>query len=81
MSANNYTICPKCKASREKTLSEAYGKVTPQEYEDLLEASPECDDLREDWEVGIWKGKFIVDYRARCSACSFTFSYKYEVVV
>lgn len=89
MSADNWTICPKCK-SRDAVLNEArilapakaYGKVSPDAYAKLLEQAQNLiqteDTLREDYEIGIRNGKFSVDYCASCQACDFIHKFKYE---
>lgn len=88
MSANNYTKCPQCaRQSTEKAeevkaiLTAAYGKVPPDEYLALVKENskpaPLKESLREDWEIGIYKGEFFVSYRASCDVCGFT--YEYEV--
>ncbi len=45
---------------------------------------PKCGtvgELREDYEIGIYKGKFSVSYGAICEACNFEFPYKHEQAI
>lgn len=93
MSADNWTVCPKCgKSAKDEQLaridaaSAAYGKVSAAEYERLrVEAAKplpeEVETLREDYDIGIYRGKFSVDYRASCDACGFEHSFKHEVEI
>jgi hypothetical protein len=82
MSADNWVVCPRCEKKKKLRLSEAYGKVTPEEYEKLLHSREgEDENLREDWEIGIWDGKFLVNFSSRCEDCKFEFNYKHEEVV
>lgn len=91
MSADNWTTCPKCwqrqESAVEKVKRAFYGTVSADEYEVLIaearaEAKPEEETpLREDWEIGIWDGKFEVAYRAHCRECGWEFSFEHEEVV
>lgn len=82
MSADNYTTCPRCEAIQEKAKKEAqesYGTVSEEEYLHLVEKSkPKKDEdtLREDYEIGIYNGKFYIRYEGACSQCSFFYVYK-----
>lgn len=91
MSANNWSVCPKCKANeerRQKTATEwaakKYGVVTPAEYMAMLEdAKPrELEEtMREDYEIGVDDdGEFFVDYAATCQhgGCNFMFRFKHR---
>lgn len=86
MSADNWTICPKCHEEHEKKLIEfddqvtkAYGKVPPDEYERLrkeraqLETQAEPETLREDYEQGILEGEYYLRYSGHCNVCGFDF--------
>jgi hypothetical protein len=82
MSADSWADCPKCTKATEKLIEQAkavYGKVTEEEYNDLrdkiLATKPNKYTLREDYEIGIWLGKFEVYYSASCSKCDFEYSY------
>lgn len=87
MSADNWTVCPKCVANRVKDVENAqsiidsgYGAVSEQVYKDALTllnlnhkyVQPKT--LREDWEIGIFDGQFEYSYRASCRACDFRFN-------
>jgi hypothetical protein len=90
MSANNWRVCPKCKAEmtakRERTIAKAramYGKVTSEAYEraiksaEAFSAEPNVELLREDWELYTDKdGVFHVAYRASCSHCGLNFQFR-----
>jgi len=93
MSANNWTVCPRCtqtyvsKIARAKqALNDSYGKVPIEEYERLLENlqtaqkenEEEPETLREDYEQGIYNGHYRVSYSGSCENCGFEFEYKFE---
>lgn len=90
MSANNWTVCPKCKANymaRKASLwakaNEAYGKVPPERFSQLCADAEKPmkveDSMREDYEIGVDRdGLFTVSYRASCQACDYEFSFKHE---
>ena len=92
MSADNWTICPRCNgranksaASAKKALQDSYGKVPQEEFlqrlQELENNAPSLGDtLREDYELGIIDGEFYVDYRASCGVanCGFRFKYTYR---
>ena len=65
MSANNYSVCPKCGGTDGECLSCGHHHEAERT-------------LREDWEIGIWKGKFHISYGATCSKCGFEFGYVRE---
>lgn len=86
MSANNWTVCPKCESAHrascdklESELHESYGKVSLNEYSDLKDALTErqneelTKEMREDFEIGIEDGVFEYSYSAYCYACNFKF--------
>jgi len=87
MSADSWAICPKCKEKAKQVQADLlsrvetdYGKVPADEYLELVEQSKQPLELEhtlaEYWELGIWKGKFEVSYRASCGTCGF--SHKFE---
>ncbi len=90
MSANNWDTCPKCKRKAEQehaaiiqATKDAYGKLTREDYVELLreaEKPTELEDtLREDWEVGVSdSGQFYVNYRGSCENCGFEFRFTHE---
>ena len=89
MSADNWAVCPKCKEKAEraqaKLLSRVetdYGKIAASEYLELVEQSQqpveELHTLREDWEIGIWKGEFRISYGASCKECGFSHSFEHK---
>ena len=95
MSADNWTICPKCKSKKEdiekKTRLEAersYGKVTPDKFLTLINAvlnkenKKQEETLREDYKIGMdGYGSFSINYRAGCVECGFKYSYDYTVPI
>ena len=70
----------------ETALQKKYGKIPADQYlselkqvadlQESLDNEDEHRTLREDFEIGIYQGKFEVDYRASC-VCGFRFTYKY----
>ena len=87
MSADNWGVCPQCHEAYEKKLIEldervtdAYGKVKPEEYIRLqleltqLEGQEEQRTLREDYEQGIIEGEYYLRYSAHCKVCGFEFN-------
>lgn len=90
MSAKNWRVCPKCfkrdNDARDKRIADTkklYGRVTADEYRDLIKVAEATIDrkesMREDYEIGIDEdGLFYVDYRASCEWCGFTFNHKHE---
>ena len=87
MSADNWTFCPNChkaeldaRSKKEESIKQSYGKISADEYlqaikqlEEPIEYEPT---LREDYELGINDGVFTVSYRASCSVCNYTFTFK-----
>jgi len=91
MSADNWGECPRCTGAVKKQLTEAYGKVSIEEYEKLqrdLEEVP-ANTLREDYEIGIRNEVFSVSYHASCqypgslgrAGCGFQFQFTHRVPV
>lgn len=93
MSADSWSVCPRCddkikkeykKASDE--IENSYGKVSLEEYRNLVDKLKnikkveECgNNLREDYELGIkLSGLFYVNYSGYCTVCGFVFNYEYE---
>jgi hypothetical protein len=100
MSADNWTECPNCrkKAEAEKlerieAVAKGYGKVKREKYDQLVAKAAESikleQTLREDYELGVLRGKdfsckrphecvFYIIYSCSCSHCSFEFKHRYE---
>jgi hypothetical protein len=87
MSADNWTICPKCKKnvreteeSRSEKVANAYGKIDASEWLKLVETAGielpvECS-FREDYEIGIEsEGGFYINYSGRCRVCNFSYKF------
>lgn len=91
MSADSWRVCPRCKAKRdevENKAAKAYGKVSEQEYKELLRSEeaevlkemPEV--FREDYEIYMTDdGTFNVSYHGECQECQFkhTFTHRQRV--
>lgn len=93
MSADRWSICPKCTERREQKIAklhsdveDSYGKVTIEEWDNLrarvrkLEDSDKEDTLCEDFDTRIneeWI--FSVSYKAGCSECGFTYAFSTEI--
>ena len=92
MSADNWVICPYCKANADKELqkkvdhvADSYGKVTLFDWNEMNERLREAQSeelektFREDYEIGVSSdGTFEVDYRGSCINCRLQFTYKHE---
>ena len=94
MSADNWSICPKC-VVREKTVVEelkkkaelSYGKVTPAEFLSLTNKAlgrergkNQEKTLREDYKIGMdGYGSFEINYSASCDKCDFKYQYNYVI--
>lgn len=92
MSADNWTICPRCKknaeAKAEKAqadLAKLYGKISAADFlarsNALKDAAKEQleETFREDYQVGMKEdGTFKTDYRGGCTECKFSFVFKEE---
>lgn len=93
MSADNWALCPSCGGKENITTSAlevqvglAYGRVSAYEYSQLLKLleaeratkrEPERT-LREDYEIGIWDGRFHINYSGWCNECGFSYEYKLD---
>lgn len=85
MSADNWTICPRCKIKREAAcekerarIQKLYGKVSAEEYVDAVsnpKFPPEVGQtLREDYRIGVDEyGEWSMVYRCSCKECGFRF--------
>ena len=92
MSASNWAVCPRCRdrakaesAARFQVAVDAYGKVTPEEYERLrADAQAPVDEesfdtFREDYEIWDAKsGTVKVEYSGHCSKCGLGVDFKHE---
>ncbi len=90
VSANNWTVCPKCKAEKAERLAKAkreldgfYGMIPLAEYSkrqiafEKFRDEPLEERMREDYELGVDSdGQFEVSYRCSCEECDFAFSFK-----
>jgi hypothetical protein len=84
MSADNWTLCPKCEVNRQKQIQrlerkieEEYGKVSFEKHQEMIyklkttQTTPLDETLREDYSVGINEGFFDLTYSSHCSTCGF----------
>ena len=90
MSADNWTVCPRCKkktetAKREqlKNAKAGYGKLSPEEYEEALFKAREIvvigETLREDYDFYMEDdGTFGASYSAHCDKCGFKHKFKHS---
>ena len=92
MSADNWTICPKCHRVEEQRIADvqaaaraAYGVAPAEEYEAMrAEAAVPIDletvqTLREDYEIyGAATGVVKVCYSGRCKKCDLELKFEYE---
>lgn len=89
MSADNWGICPRCKAraikareAKQLAAGAAYGKVPSADYLKMLadvEVPLEHEEtLREDYDVRTGEdGEFCVSYGCSCEECGFKHSFKH----
>ncbi len=79
MSADRWTECPACK----KEQAEKLEKMTAAEYIALERKgrTPERETFREDYEIGLHKGKFQINYHGECQRCGFKHTFKHEETV
>ena len=94
MSADDWSVCPKCRDTHAKAAEkakldagEAYGKVSPEEYLKMLEAVTSWKNpaeaeatFREDYEFyGAEDGEIHAIYSGHCSVCGLTCKFKHSV--
>jgi hypothetical protein len=87
MSADNWATCPQCEenhrlelAKLDKQIAEAYGSIPVTAFDDLRNRRTVMtgelpNTLREDYEIGIYKGVFECSYTAFCEACGFHYEF------
>jgi hypothetical protein len=92
MSADNWAVCPQCldrglgeSEALFQAAVEAYGKVSPEEYEQLrakaqTPVDPEAfDTFREDYEFyGAEDGTVTASYSGHCQKCGLGVDFKHE---
>lgn len=86
MSADNWTICPKCTKERPDPIKEAaklYGKIPLAEWEAAIQEAknspPQEATLREDYEFYLKGFCLNIIYCCSCKLCGFKFDYKKQV--
>ena len=95
MSADKWTVCPRCTKRREAAIeaadgevADAYGKVPLDEWEemrrrksDLITSKPDHT-LREDYEFhGADEGEVVADYSASCDTCDLRVSFTHRHLI
>ena len=90
MSADNWTICPKCKHRLESVketertaAARAYGGMPMAEWEVQRAAALEPvilnETLREDYEIGVTgDGEFYAIYKGQCTSDECDFGFKFD---
>lgn len=92
MSADNWAICPQCRdraqadrTARLKEAFDAYGKVSPEEFEAMRAAADVPFDagkfqtFREDYEFyGASDGTITADYSGHCGVCDLGVDFRHE---
>ncbi len=90
MSADNWSICPRCDAlhikEQEKVankVADAYGKISRTEWEQMKAEAKKIKPLeltlREDYEFFLDRdGSFCAAYSASCNVCDFKHEFKHE---
>ena len=72
------TECPKCKQLMDKATAEAYGKVTEDDYIQMINRGNISLTLSYDYKIYTdSKGQFVVSYDSHCWTCGYKFSYDY----
>lgn len=93
MSANRWSICPKCKIEYEaqlkrqqENLRAAYGKILIEEFlalQDALQKKERRDlkeSMRENFEIGMSDDGFLeINYGCFCNVCRFKFDYNERI--
>ncbi len=85
MSADGWSICPKCWKKYNELSNEAktkYGHIPLEKFEQLISKveSPPEQELREDYEIFTKKeGIIYISYNAECQICNYTFSYRRDI--
>jgi hypothetical protein len=91
MSADNWSVCPKCKEIAQKEFDdlmlkagESYGKVSPEEYLERIHSLPKEPTfehtLREDYEFYLDDNfDLLISYQAHCGKCNFKFTFRKEL--
>lgn len=94
MSADNWTVCPRCfhrkqegVESRKAEVDAAYGKVPVDQF-DAMRAEfekyrdePMPQNWREDYEIGLYddgSGAFFVSYSGSCNECGLSHEFKHQ---
>ncbi len=92
MGADNYSKCPKCEAEMIKNkkdlierANKGYGKISADEYNNLLTKGSEPIELkktlREDYEFHLQGDNLNISYSCSCSVCKFHFEYSQDVKI
>jgi len=79
MSADRWSICPKCAKKHDEYLDELYGKVPKNVYDARMDEKVLKDTLGEYYEVYLDDdGEFVVHYEGICRECGFKYTYNFS---
>jgi len=82
MSADNWSVCPKCNKENVKKIQDSYGKIPPEEYLKLINETKgpyEKFTLREDYSIHTREdGTFRIVYDCHCKKCGWGFEFNLE---
>jgi hypothetical protein len=89
MSADNWSVCPKCKEVTQKefdkkvlSVGNKYGEVAPEDFIELFNNLPKEPEfkttLREDYEFYLDTDEYelSISYHASCGVCGFKYEFK-----
>ena len=80
MSADNWTRCPRCDKRENDIKHNLYGKVPEEDYlaavNEIKKAKTE-ENLREDYDIGVFRNTFSVNYVCHCDKCGYHFEYEF----
>lgn len=93
MSADNWTLCPQCKAEHLKRIDEMQQKVSRSYGKDSVEVyigrvadltallkAEQPQTMREDYSLGVDEnGEFSCSYRCSCTECCFSYTFSTKV--
>jgi hypothetical protein len=78
MSADSWEICPRClQQAQDKGIADfkkTYGYTPPIDH---IPIEPEdYRTFREDYEIGLYRGHFIVNYAGQCTVCKLRLDFR-----
>ena len=92
MSADNWTLCPKCterisreQKEKEQKIDSQYGVLPPsdfvRQYKESRNVINQEETLREDYDFYNNDGILLIKYRCGCSECDFVYEFKKKIQV